>query len=158
MPYTLQVLRLPPKFYSRLEIVHAKTSISLPRDRRGVSVRKVSDSGGRGVRSRRCKVGQFWAGALLPLLQHRVGGLSSAPLDACTVSYFFSLKAQVKTKRNEKKNSKIHVNVPICVKKLKRIFGFFLKSNSQFFKIKPDRQQTDHTDRGLREPFFLRIW
>lgn len=127
MPYTLQVLRLPPKFYSQLEIVHAKTSISLPRDRRGVSVRKVSDSGEGGVRSRRYKVGQFWAGALL-LLQHRVGGLSSAPSHACTFIYLvlFFLKAQVKTEnKTERKNSKIHVNVPICVKKLKRIFGFF---------------------------------
>lgn len=86
MPYTLQVLRLPPKFYSRLEIVHAKTSISLPRDRRGVSVRNVSDSGGGPVRSKRSKVGRFWAGALLLPPQNRVGGLSTAPLDACTVS------------------------------------------------------------------------
>lgn len=89
MPYTLQVLRLPPKFYSQLEIVHAKTSISLPRDRRGVSVRNVSDSGERRVRSKGYKVGQFWAGALLLLLQHRVGGLSAAPLDACTFIYLF---------------------------------------------------------------------
>lgn len=86
MPYTLQVLRLPPKFYSQLEIVHAKTSISLPRDRRGVSVRNVSDSGECRVRSKRYQVGQFWAGALL-LRQHRVDGLSTAPSDPCTFSY-----------------------------------------------------------------------
>lgn len=72
MPYTLQVLRLPPKFYSQLEIVHAKTSISKPRDSWGVSVRNISDSGESHLCSKRYNILQFSAGLLhtFLLLKH----------------------------------------------------------------------------------------
>lgn len=43
MPYTLQVLRLSPKFYSQLEIVHAKTPLLLACDLWSVSIRNISD-------------------------------------------------------------------------------------------------------------------
>lgn len=130
MPYTLQVLRLPPKFYSQLEIVHAKTSISKPRDSWGVSVRSISDLGEFHLHSKK--------------VQHPAGLGRTAPyrsavpaLVRLTLLFVGRLhlllrkkkkKAQVKTENETeqtKKPSKIHINVPICVKKLKSILGFF---------------------------------
>lgn len=157
MPYTLQVLRLPPKFYSQLEIVHAKTSISKPRDSWGVSVRSISDLGEFHLHSKK--------------VQHPAGLGRTAPYRSAVPAlvrltllfvgrlHLLLRKKKKSTGKNRKwnrTNKKTQQNTHQCsylCQKVKKHFGFFFPSNSQFFKMKPDQQQTDHTDLSLRELF-----
>lgn len=72
---------------------------------------------------KRYNVLQSWAG---PLQRSAAPALVGVTLHISVGRLHLSLKSTGKNrKQTERKNSKIHVNVPICVKKLKRIFGVF---------------------------------